>query len=739
MTSTNNPNDNSGLAQVHYLTSDADRAGEVVEGAVVETPGTALVTQRDKAIARYRGYRDDVVVTGRIIRTAVTHQRTRATGKAVVRHVLYPIAGAGVVLRRWRDTHGASRYERMMQAAEMAGDREALLEWEARDVAEKQARHARVMDWVRSPLDLLKAVAVAVVSVAGLLLVLGIILAVADKELARVLDPIMGVIHLISWCSWFLAAYGALLLTGGTVAGIAYLWAVGRRYTEPPAWVAPSTVADGSEGREIFHDAGSILEALKFLKISGLNDAFKAGWASAGNPMQVWEQEPHRDGKGIRCQIRLPKGASVEDINKKKDLLAHNLVRKNVEVWATEPRNKAAVLDLWIANPGALTGPVPEWPILAKLESFVGNYFESIPVAFNIRGDIVKGRLSEANHAYAGIMGSGKSTLAITMILGAILDPTCEVDVFVMAQNADYEPMRPRLRTLVTGASTDTVKAAMACLRAAYEDLEVRGRALKEHDARANNRQLADKDARLRPQVIVIDECQALYMDENHGEAAADLTVKLVNAARKYGITLLLLTPEPSSASLPRRVMAVMSHKASFATGDQHSNDAVLGTGSYKSGISAVGLKPKTDEDMGDVGTAMTRGFMSEPGLMRCCFNSQEVAHRVTARALEIRAQAGITGGEPIEPVDTLADILAVLGDQERMRTHEVLQKLVEGNRAVYRDWGPEDLSKFLREHDAAPYKSGGIMHVRRARVADAITVRDELVDVDGDEGTVED
>src|SRR5699024_6741545 len=150
----------------------------------------------------------------------------------------------------------------------------------------------------------------------------------------------------------------------------------------------------------------------------------------------------------------------------------------------------------------------------------------------------------------------------------------------------------------------------MATLRDLYEDLDTRGRALAEHtrsgDTEADKvtRRLAEKDARLRPRIMVVDECQALFMHDEHGKEAERLAILLMNASRKYGITLIFLTPEPSSDSLPRKLMAVMSNKACFAIGDQQSNDALLGTSSYKRGISAVGLEPATSEGPGDVGTA---------------------------------------------------------------------------------------------------------------------------------------
>ncbi len=338
----------------------------------------------------------------------------------------------------------------------------------------------------------------------------------------------------------------------------------------------------------------------------------------------------------------------------------------------------------------------------------------------------MRGRLFEANYVVGGMMGSGKSTLVITLLLGAMLDPLVEIDVVVMAENADYEPMAPRLRSLVTGAGEDTVATCLAMLHQLYEELSVRGQALRGHDARATTRALAQADARLRPRIMVIDECQNLFLGA-HGKDAIEVTSKLISTARKYAITLMFLTPEPSKDALPRKLISIASNKACFAIGDQLGNDAVLGTGSYKAGISAVGLVPKTDEGNGDVGTCMAKGFTAKPGLLRSFYVPQDDAHRVTQRAMALRAEHG-THREPIEApaaADHLADIAKMLRGNRRERTQAVLGRLMEHNPAEYGKWDLTRLTAELTDAGAVPIKSGGLMFVDADRVAHALTERD--------------
>jgi S-DNA-T family DNA segregation ATPase FtsK/SpoIIIE len=699
-------------------------AGDVVRGEVVTTRQHVAVQLR-KTQRRYAGYRHTVYAVGRVTRTAATHQRTRTAWQ----HMTYPFKGVAVVAKRWRDSHGAGRYERMMRAAEAAGDHEALLEWEARDVAEKERRHRRVMDWVKSPIDLVKAFGVLVLVLAGLLLVVGIILAIRTEDAHKVLAPIEGVLDAIAFTWWVITAYGAFLLVGGTGAAIAYLYGQGRKHAEPPAWTT-GTAAAGADTMDELPDEGMILNALKNLNIRGFNQALKEGWRIK------FLTPPIRDGKGYRTQLALPPACTVEEIVKRKNVLAHNLVRFPIEVWPTEPQ--PSVLDLWVAKQGALSGPVDPWPLLEDLDNATCDYFAGVPAGVTIRGDVVKGRLFEANYVVGGVMGSGKSSLVITLLAGAMLDPLVDIDVVVMAENADYDPMRPRLRTLVTGAGEETVDACMGLLRDLFDEIAVRGKALREHDQRFVTKALAEKDDRLRPRVIVIDECQNLFLSE-HGEAAMKIAAKVESTARKYAITLMFLTPEPSQDALPRKLISISTNKACFAIGDQIGNDAVLGTGSYKAGISAVGLVPKTDEGPGDVGTCMTRGFLGKPGLMRCFYISQEDMHRVVERAMELREGRQIqpTPVQVREERDPLADIARVLreADKPRMRTQEVLQRLAELNEAEYRPWTHERLKDFLTPFEAAPYKSNGVMMVSAARVAEALADRAEQTAEDTETG----
>lgn len=690
------------------MTQEIERA--VIDAELVDRPQTDWPTvppvRRAAQVARRQTVH--LITTAR---TVATHDLTKTSAKVTGRHLWYPVAGAAVVVKQWRDAHGSNRYERMMRAAEVAGDREALLEWESRDTSEKQRRHQRAMDWVKSPLQLAKAVAIGIASLAVLLVALGIILAIAEGNASLVLGPIVGFINAIHWLAWFLTAYGALLLTGGTVASVAYLWNLGRTRATIPAWIAPAD----ADARNVVPDEGAILSALRNLGLPALNRKVKEGWVPR------WVSPTTRDGKGWHTQLELPPGVTVEMVNDRKSVLAHNLVRKPIEVWAVEPRKQAGVLDLWVADQGVLTDPVAPWPWLDEGEA---DYFKGVPVGVDPRGDTMIGKLMASNYGVAGIMGSGKTSLIINLLCGAMLDPLVDIDVYVMAFNVDYDPMKPRLRTLVKGDEDEQIEAAIEALRGLRAEVTARGKILAELGGEETKvtRELAEKDARLRPRIVVFDECQEMFRHEKYGEEAKELAIKVMMKARKCAITLIFITPAPAADSLPRDLAKTVTHGVCFAIGDHQGNDAILGTGAHKSGVSATSLVAGED-----VGTAMAKGFGPKAGLLRTHhIRKDKTVDQITPiveRAVALRKGIEVVDLPTVEAGerrDLLSDVVAVMGTEKRVRTEEVLLRLRELDRAAYRRWTHGTLTAELPDA-AKPYKTGGVMQVSAARVAEAI------------------
>ncbi|WP_206793196.1 FtsK/SpoIIIE domain-containing protein [Amycolatopsis sp. MtRt-6] len=714
------------LATVHHLPT---AQGAAIEGEIItDEEYQRLTSQKARALARYAGYRHDVAVAARTARKVATHEATTTAARAVVRHTCYPFAGAWVICRRVWEAKTNSRYERMLRAAEVANNWELLQEWETRAEQARERRHRRRMDWLDAPGKLVKAVIMGSGALVAALLALGIVLAVANHDIADVLGPIKALIDLVQWVAWVITVSWTPLVAVAPWAILIALWNIGRKHTTPMAWAAPASERDG---REMVPDEGAILNALRNLNLAPLNRKIKEGWQPR------WVQGTGRDGKGWRTQLELPAGVTVEMINDKRNVLAHNLVRLPVEVWPTEPKNQPGVLDLWVADQGILSGPVDPHPLLTE---GTADYFKGVPVGIDQRGQEVIGRLMASNYAAAGIMGSGKTSLVHNILCGAMLDPVVDIEVYVMAFNADYDAMAPVLARFVKGDENEQVEQAIEALRNLRTEVTERGKILSAMggDETKLTREIAERNPRMRPKVVVFDECQEMFRHEKYGEQAKELAIKVMMKARKCGITLIFVTPAPSADSLPRDLAKTVSHRVCFAIGDHQGNDAILGTGAHKQGITATTLVAGED-----IGTAMASGFATRPGLLRTHhIRKDKSVDEITPfvqRAIAAREKAGLpkvveSTPAPVE-VDPLADIAAILGAATRMRTQEVLQRLTERDRGTYGEWTPQRLTAFLTPLGAAPYKTGGAMQVSAERVREALTERDELAALAGDEG----
>ncbi|MEU2300563.1 FtsK/SpoIIIE domain-containing protein [Streptomyces antibioticus] len=685
------------------------------------TTAITAVDAPDKPYARRRVRMDH-------LRQIVVETRQKGTYRVVVRHGSYVVGGTRILTRRAWDARTTARHERMMRAAEAAGNEELVRQWEQRAYAYRFARHKRRMDLLQMALNAPKAIASATVGTGSILLALGVMLAIYNHDIRDVLTPVNTVIEFVGWVAFIAGVVWEPLLYSLPAMAVVGAWAVGRNRQTAPTWALPADAED----RDVVPDEGAILKALGNLGIAPLNKAIKDGWQPR------WVQPTTRSGNGWHTQLQLPMGVTVEMIAGKKSVLAHNLLRKPVEVWPTEPPKQPGVLDLWVADQGSLSGAVPPWPLLSEGTT---DYFKGVPVAVSQRGEPIIGKLMAANYMVGGIMGSGKSSLVIALLLGAILDPLVIVEAYVMAYNTDYDPLKPRLRRLVKGDDDEDIEAALKALRSLRDEVTERGKLLEElgEGATKVTRELALKDPRMRPKVVVFDECHELFMHKEYGKEAAELAIKVMKKARKTAITLVWVTVSPTADSLPRDVTRNTSHRVAFAVGDHVANDGLLGSGRHKAGVTATTLIPGED-----VGTAVTVGFSGKPfEVVRSHYVARDPDRGVdevtpvVERAMGLYEGAGSEDGPTFEPLDPLADVAAVLSDEPRMLVQEVLHRLAERRPDAYREWGPADLKKALEPFDAEQYKSGGRMMVSRDRVQDAILQR--LSDDYDDEGGAED
>lgn len=646
MTSTD---DGGQLATVHSLPIPAD---ETIDGELVsEEEYQRLVSQRQQALARWQGYRSDVVVVAKGARTVATHQTT----KAAVRELVFIPIGVGVLAKRVWEAKTNSRYERLMRTAEAAGNMDALLEWEQRSEQAKQRRHSRRMDLVELPFRYLKALGAGLGIGVGGLIGLGIIMAAASRHLADVSKPLMAVVHLINTLIWVVGiAWGPLILAAPWL-GVLGLWHLGRKHSGVPSWLATSAEVDD----DLIIDETTIARALEALKIPQITAYLKQGM-----PLQ-YVTPARRDGRGTHAQIRLPAGVTAEEIARRRGKLAGGLHRAAPEVWPTTG-TEAGLLDLWIADKGALAEGAGPYPLL---ESGTVDVFKGVPIGRTLRGDEIKAPLMERNTLTGGIPGQGKSSSARALLAGAALDPTAEIWIHVPDSNFDFELFRRRAARYVMGAEDERIEEILQDLHDLDAEVQRRGRVLIEREEPAVNRQLANANIGMHPLIYLLEEAHIAITHKVYGKEISELLISIVKLGRKRGIHVIVSTQSPTKDSMPRDVTRNCSNGIAFAVGDHVANDALLGQGAYRAGHRATELIPGTDR-----GTAVCKGLTGERSdIVQVYFISIEKEHDqltpIINRAMSAieRRGKGLPGKDSqrndLPPRDLLEDLAEVLGD----------------------------------------------------------------------------
>ncbi|HYQ66161.1 MotA/TolQ/ExbB proton channel family protein [Actinophytocola sp.] len=619
--------------------------------------------QRRKALERYRGYRRDVVVAATAARRAVTHPRTKTTTKFVARNTLYVLQGAGVVGRRVWETKTNSRYERQLRSAEAAGNQELLQEWESRAEQARQRRHDRRMDWLQAPGDLAKAIGIFGITVFGILLTLGVLLAIASQDASRILGPIQATLDLIEWTAWALTiAWGPFVLAAPWIL-VLVLWHIGRTKATTPAWVAASTTTQDEMSTLVTADG--IVRALRHLNIPALNKAFKDGW------MPRFELTPTREGtgafKGYRAIFDLPDGVTPSMVADKREVLAVNLRRITMEVWPSdygqEKGGRAGCVNLYVADAGIMNKPTPEYPLL---HDGTADVFEGVPIGITQRGDVVLMPINGSNTGFGGRPGQGKSNAVRVVFAGAALDPLAELRVHVFAGNGDFDAYERRLSRYHKGA--DPVHAALATehLHDLLAEVERRETRLAELGAKKLTRQIAQQHPDMRPLVVGFSECHELFGDEENGKTAADLAIRVVKRGRKTGVFTVWDTQSARADAIPSSLVENIGVNCCFSVKTWQSNDGFLGAGSFAAGIRATELRFNVDR-----GTMVTTGLTEELyEIVRTFFievnddTGYDAATEIIDRAMDLLDPATpLAGRRPVLAIETSRDLLEDLDD----------------------------------------------------------------------------
>ncbi|WP_432248867.1 FtsK/SpoIIIE domain-containing protein [Streptomyces sanyensis] len=658
--------------------------------------------------------------TGRAARAVATHERTRAAGRGVVRHGSYVLGGTRIVAKRAWDGRTAARYERMIRAAEAAGNYEAAAEWEQRGAAFRAARHKRRMDLISSPERIAKNAAYGAGGTIGGLIVIGVALAMATKDPADVVTPLMALVDLVHFLVTLVTVLWGPLVAVGPWAALAGMWAVGRHRQAAPNWALPAQARSG-EGEPI--TPSIVVKALRDLGVPALRNAIKemgdAG-ASMLGPITI-------AGCGIEVDVTLPSGVSTNEVQSKRRKLAENLSRHEHEVFITIP-TAARTVRLWVADSGALDEPIGPSPLVTD-ETMTADYAKGrAPWGQDLRGDAAALSLYQRHVLVTGLSNQGKTAALRALALWLALDRSVQFWIADLKGIGDWAMFDGIAKVLIEGPSDDHVIQATEMVEDAVEEMNRRIEARRK-----------DPTIVFEPLIVLVDEAQLAFMCPVVGEdkrpyGGSKATSRYFMAVRKIhnqgrAVDVLMWqgTQDPTDQNLPKLVREGAHTRASLVLGTESQARMALGDKAVDGGAAPNLLRQGLDKGtlvVASDGIPIPAGQASIT--VRTHFIDDEPAAGIAARAKALRD--GVTTLRVIdhtEERDPLADVAAVIGDTPRLRTDEVLKRLHALDTAVYREWNNGRLKRLLEEHGEEPKKSHGVMVVRRDDVSRALAHRD--------------
>jgi S-DNA-T family DNA segregation ATPase FtsK/SpoIIIE len=362
--------------------ADVEPAAEVIDAELVD----------EQEYAR-RATGPVVRVTARVI----TSPHALTAGRVTARAGLMIAQGFGSWARRGWDSATLGVYRRAIAAAEAAGDAERLADWTSRREQVRQQRHQRMMDAPKLAAGLGLITAGGLVALAVGVLLVGLLAQASGS--GSFLGVLGGVRDGVGWVFGAVAVLSTVALWVAPVAVLLAAWWEGRRRGRRlPSWLATAAEAD----LDVTIDETTIAAALGALRIPQISEHFKRG-------LQLqYLTTARKDGRGTHAVIRLPSGVTAEKIARRRADLATGLHRLAKEVWPTTG-DEAGILDLWIADKGALAEGAGPYPLL---DDGLVNVFQGVPFGKSLRGEPIVAPLMERNTICGGMPGQGKSAAA---------------------------------------------------------------------------------------------------------------------------------------------------------------------------------------------------------------------------------------------------------------------------------------------------------------------------------------
>lgn len=659
---------------VRYLPARDD----VIEAEIV-TP--AMERER----ARRAVVRRDIATVGRVTRTVVTHDVTKAAG----RNTYYVLCGISVITSEWWSNR--TRADRMARACELTGDKEGVVLWDERGETKKQARFERWMRRLELTGRTVKMAGVGVVVWFGCLLVLGIVLW-ATGAASGPFDLVIGFARFIGWVAWLVSITWVLFPCVTAAVILRLLWRAGRRRDTAPAWCA----AEPTVTRDDTITPSRIVLAFRELGIAPLRKAITDmddGAASMLSPIAI-------AGCGVEVDVTLPPvGVTTLDVMNRRRRLAENMDRHEHEVHLSVAPSPPRTVRVWAADSGALDEPIGPSPMLRDADSRADYANDRAPLGVSLRGDPVTVSLHQKHLLCAGMSNQGKTKTLRAMALWLALDPNVELWVADLkgyndeTGESDWEMFRDIATRFVAGPTDDDVIEYVSMLEDSADEMKRRIVAGGRH----------------KPLVVIGDEVQVLYMSPARDAAgrhyggskstSRGLTAvrELHNQGRVTNNLLWEGTQDPSNQNYPVLARNGIHLRICTAISEESQARMVLQDKAVNAGARPDLLRLGADKGtvvMAGDGAPLADGQLFAN--VRVHYINDRDAWTIAERAKQLRGPVTPYHSDVLR--DLLQDVHEALGEDDRVRAAHLADRLREAGHRCYRALNGQRLVELLGE-----------------------------------------
>lgn len=658
---------------------------------------------------------------------AIHHKHTRFA----LRHGAYVAAGVHVVAKRTWESRTTAVHQKAIDTARIKGDHASMLQWTQEAARFREQRHKRRMELMSAPYHLVKGTVFGGALTVGGLIALGIMLAIVNKDPRNVFAPLLDALRLVKFL-WTVCGYLYLPVALSLPALlVGWLWANGKNKGNVPNWLVPES--QRTRDQEVITPS-IVVKALRDLGVRPLTVAIKEmadGAASMLSPITI-------AGCGALVDVSLPSGVSTADIQGKRRRLAENLGRHEHELFVTIPQ-AARTVRLWIADAGALDESIGESPIALDEEMTADFYTGRCPWGQTLRGDAALISLFQNMLLITGLSNQGKTAALRALALWLAHDVTVEFRMADLKGIGDWRCMDGIATVLIEGPTDENVIATTLMLEAMVAEMHRRSEVLKRSGTTEGiTREMARRPGSgFHPIVGIVDEAQVAYMcpavgedkrpygGRSHKSRYLKAVRELHNQGRALNVILWEGTQDPTNDNLPKLSREGNHVRASLAVGTEEQSRMALGDAAVDGGAAPHKLRQGLDK-----GKVVVTGGVQFPAgetslIVRTHYIDGPTSLEISERVKGLRAGRRHVAEQPAEDVrDLLADIREVCGDEIRVQTSVVLQRLAALD-ARYEGFTGQKLKAFLESVGATPHKYAGNPVVTTARVQAALDDRE--------------